>query len=913
MAKTPTPEQQKFIDLYIIGSRKQDAKMTKAFLEFDRRRGKVAEEIAVLDPTDPERTRLQNLLDAAVTKGHGPEDRSAPNFEGAYKDLNAIKREARAKAKGFIKSHSPKAIARDLAAMEATILTIKNNMALAANTMDLAIQDIIKAAPDRITEEELEDFLYDVSSREAGWRGMKASAERTTRVAEQAVASLDAEAAIARHRHAIQQVFNESDTKARVVLQQLNERLNAIETEARFGGAQFITAERVRQPTIDKGVVFEDKLLGLLTLHKRDLRQDTGDRFAHLEQREKEILGIALNQYYQDFGNDQLVLDPNFRTGEQRPKTPPVLRQFHVGDMVDDDFVKTKEEDLDTNAIETKAQAVQDNVLQLIWDESRVPDSDVLFDLALQNLNGLRLVIGAELGLGQDIEEWTPNLRRLVETTAVKIREAIEENLPNQASGDTVTITKGGKDHDVPSSVTINGETYDSPELLGAGGKGMVMRYRLAGGSKDAPTVVVKSTLAGASDQFMTEDQLSDPRPLHTQPEEVRGFKSREEMVKEAKIHRLVCGGQDGTPNKHVVDLKGVVTGKDGALFMVMEEAKSGDVDHLSKAMSGLVRSGIMPKGAQQALMQDTMLQSAKGLKAMQDIGLIHNDIKTMNFFLDDDGTVKIADFGSGETSEQGRDGEAPETTDRFMPPEFMRGRDDKSDVFMLGTMLHNMDAPYGSEGTFGDMPFNFQFGQKAPTGHGTTSLDRLRNAMMDKDPGKRPTLEGVLMSSCLNDARKNFDNPEVVDGPGSDLKPLRLAMAAYVKAAGRAVAAVMTELGETMARYRKAELAAQTKDGDDPAFEQAKQELPGLLKGFQDRLDEINARDDIAPLVKALKEAGKPFGTAEGQVKDRAWDFAYAKTELAMDEIGTGTKAKQRPGSLPQELKEELETVNER
>jgi serine/threonine protein kinase len=730
------------------------------------------------------------------------------------------------------------------------------------------------------------------------------------------VAALDTAVAVPRLRHAIEQVFSAGDEKTRAALVKLDHRLTTIESEAKFGGTRPITAERVRQPTIDQGVVFEDKLRGLQTLPSRDLRQDTGDRFAHLEKREKEILDIALNQYHSDFGNDQLVLDPNFRTEKPKPKTPPVLRQFHISDMVDEDFAQTKEEDLDTNAIENKAQAIQDNVLQLIWDESKTPNSDVLFDMALQNLNGLRQSIGAQLGLGDDVEAWPPNLRKLVETTAVKIREAIDENLPNQASTNTVTITRDGKDHEVPSSVDINGETYDSPELLGAGGKGMVMRYRLSGGGQDAPTVVIKSTLSGSSDQFMTEDELDDRRPLHMQPQEVQGFKSRAEMVKEAKIHRLVCGGEDGTPSKNVVDLKGMVTGKGGALYMVMEEAKSGDVDHLSKAMSGLVRSGLMPKGAQQALMQDTMLQAAKGLKAMQDIGLIHNDIKTMNFFLDDDGTVKIADFGSGETPEQGRDGDAPETTDRFMAPEFFRGRGDKSDVFMLGTMLHNMDAPYGSEGTFGDMPFNSQFADNAPTGHGSTSLDRLRNAMMEKDPGKRPTLEGVLMSSCLNDARDNFGDPEAPptdDQPSSDLKPLRLAMAAYVKAAGREVAAVMTELGETMAKHRKLELAAQKKDGDVPAFEQAKQELPGLLKGFQDRLDAINERDDIAPLVKALKEAGEPFGTATGKEKDRAWDFAYAKTKLAMDELGTGTNAPKRPGSLPQDLKEELETVNER
>ena len=917
MPGTPTPEQQEFIELYITGARKRDAKMTKAFLEFDRRRDKVAKAISVLDPTDPERARLQLLLDSAIAKGHGPEDRSAPNFEGAYRDLDGIKRDARAKAKGFLKTHSPKAIARELDAMEASLQKIQSNMALSSQTMTIAIQDVSKATPAQITEPEVEDFLQDVNSREAGWRGMVASSDRLTRTAEQALADLDPTATVARIRHALQQVSLAGDNKTKAQALQLTQRLATLETQAKFRAPRFMTAERVRQPYLDQVKSFEAELVALKGLPKRELRPDTGDRFAHLEEREQQILGIALNRYHRDYGNDQLALNPSLRLAPQRPKTPPVLRQFQLDDVVDDQFAGLKEEDLDTNSIENHAQQVQDNMLQLIWDEAKKPNSDVLFDMALQNLNGLRLSIGAQLGLGPDVTEWPETMRRLVETTATKIREVIDENLPNKVSDDTVTITHKGQDHAVPRSVELDGQSYDSPELLGVGGKGKVMRYRLAGGGEDAPTVVVKATLSETSDQFMSDEDLQDDlQPFEQKSPEVRGHLSRAEMVQEAKIHRLVCGGEDGEPSPHVVGLKGMATGKGGALFMVMEEAKSGDVDQMSKAVLGLVRSGVLPKGAQQALMQDTMLQAAKGLKALQDIGLLHNDVKTMNFFLDDDGTVKIADFGSGQTLQDGQEGEAPETTERFMAPEFFRGRDERSDVFMLGTMLHNMDAPYGSEGTFGDYPRSAQFATSAPTGHNATSLDRLRNAMMQKDPTQRPTLEGVLMSSCLNSARDTYGDPESSDpqeAGDSTLTPLRLALTAYMKMAGREVAAVMQELGDTMALYRQKELNAQKYPNDVPEFEQAKQDLPGQLKGFQDRLDEIHSRDDIAPLLQALKQAGEPFGTAPGKERDRAWDFAYAKTQLAMDEIGDGTHDTSRQTGLPQNLKEELENATER
>jgi len=74
-----------------------------------------------------------------------------------------------------------------------------------------------------------------------------------------------------------------------------------------------------------------------------------------------------------------------------------------------------------------------------------------------------------------------------------------------------------------------------------------------------------------------------------------------------------------------------------------MDEAQAGDADHFGKSVSGMVLSGVLPKAAQQALTQETMLQAAKGLKEMHDTGLLHNDLKAPNFLIDEDGTVKVS------------------------------------------------------------------------------------------------------------------------------------------------------------------------------------------------------------------------------------------------------------------------------
>jgi tetratricopeptide (TPR) repeat protein len=92
----------------------------------------------------------------------------------------------------------------------------------------------------------------------------------------------------------------------------------------------------------------------------------------------------------------------------------------------------------------------------------------------------------------------------------------------------------------------------------------------------------------------------------------------------------------------------------------------------------------------------------ARGLSHAHRSGVIHRDLKPSNVFLCDDGAVKILDFGLSRFfgSSSGKEGGTP----AYMAPEQWRREkeDERTDVFALGVMLHEMVAgsrPYAVEG----------------------------------------------------------------------------------------------------------------------------------------------------------------------------------------------------------------------
>src|SRR5215813_2074149 len=103
----------------------------------------------------------------------------------------------------------------------------------------------------------------------------------------------------------------------------------------------------------------------------------------------------------------------------------------------------------------------------------------------------------------------------------------------------------------------------------------------------------------------------------------------------------------------------------------------------------------------------DYALQTAKGLAAAHEKGIVHRDIKPENIFITNDGRTKILDFGlaklsarsekaltgTGETAELSTEPGILMGTIAYMSPEQIKGLrvDHRSDIFSFGSVLYEM------------------------------------------------------------------------------------------------------------------------------------------------------------------------------------------------------------------------------
>jgi serine/threonine protein kinase len=83
----------------------------------------------------------------------------------------------------------------------------------------------------------------------------------------------------------------------------------------------------------------------------------------------------------------------------------------------------------------------------------------------------------------------------------------------------------------------------------------------------------------------------------------------------------------------------------------------------------------------------------AEGLKAANDVGLIHGDVKPANILFDNQGTAKVVDFGLARFVTWQQDNTEIWGTPYYIAPEKARGQkvDHRSDIYSLGATLYHV------------------------------------------------------------------------------------------------------------------------------------------------------------------------------------------------------------------------------
>ncbi|MFO0754989.1 MAG: protein kinase [Byssovorax sp.] len=182
-----------------------------------------------------------------------------------------------------------------------------------------------------------------------------------------------------------------------------------------------------------------------------------------------------------------------------------------------------------------------------------------------------------------------------------------------------------------------------------------------------------------------------------------------------------------------------------GKSFIAMELVEG-------KSLARRIREGRLP--IDEAL--NVGVQILRGLRKAHAAGLVHRDLKPDNVMINDDGTVKVLDFGLAKPAEVGEPlGEADTAltdegglvgTPYYMSPEQARGKvvDSRSDLFSFGVVLYEMitgKRPFVG-GTASDIVSSVLRDDPAALSsirHDVPpEVERFVERCMEKDPAKR-------------------------------------------------------------------------------------------------------------------------------------------------------------------------------
>ncbi|KAJ4831512.1 hypothetical protein Tsubulata_004745 [Turnera subulata] len=195
-------------------------------------------------------------------------------------------------------------------------------------------------------------------------------------------------------------------------------------------------------------------------------------------------------------------------------------------------------------------------------------------------------------------------------------------------------------------------------------------------------------------------------------------------------------------------------------LWVVMPYMAGGSCLHIMKSA--------YPEGFEEPVIATLLRETLKALVYLHAHGHIHRDVKAGNILIDNNGTVKLADFGVSacmfDTGDRQRSRNTFVGTPCWMAPEVMQqlhGYDFKADIWSLGITALELAHGHAPFSKYPPMKVLLMTLQNAPPGldyerdkRFSKSFKELVAACLVKDPKKRPSSEKLLKHHFFKHAR---------------------------------------------------------------------------------------------------------------------------------------------------------------
>ncbi|KAL9275965.1 CBL-interacting serine/threonine-protein kinase 5-like protein [Drosera capensis] len=216
--------------------------------------------------------------------------------------------------------------------------------------------------------------------------------------------------------------------------------------------------------------------------------------------------------------------------------------------------------------------------------------------------------------------------------------------------------------------------------------------------------------------------------------EQVRKARMIDQIQREISVMRLVR-------HPNIVQLKEVLATR-SRIFFVMEYVRGGEL--FAKILKGKLREEIAKKYFQQLISAVDFCHSR---------GVYHRDLKPENLLLDDEGNLKVSDFGLSALPEQHRHDGLLYTqcgTPAYVAPEVLRrkGYDGaKADIWSCGVILYVLLAgflPFQDENLMNMYRKLFKGEFEIPPWF-SSDARRLISKLLVVDPGKRISIPAIM------------------------------------------------------------------------------------------------------------------------------------------------------------------------